>query len=70
MEQTHQLAEAFPQEQARLRRIQTTCKEIGPVCNFLYMIIEDVLVRADKAVMEQDTVAMIRIYEEMENIHE
>lgn len=62
------LGEAFPQEQARMRELLGYGKEIGPAGAFYCAVIEDLLQRADKAAIEQDTVAMIRIYEEMRKI--
>lgn len=62
------LGEAFPQEQARMRVLLGYGKEIGPAGAFYCAVIEDVLRRADKAAIEQDLPAMIRIYEEMRKI--
>jgi SAM-dependent MidA family methyltransferase len=70
METFKSLAEAFPEEQARLRTILQHAQEIGPAGGFISLIILDLLGRADKAVMEQDTVAMVQIYQEMEDIQE
>jgi hypothetical protein len=62
------LGEAFPQEQARLRELLGYGKTLGIEGTFYCAMIEDVLRRADKAVMEQDLPAMIRIYKEMQGI--
>ena len=59
------LGEAFPIEQARVREILGYYKEIGPAGAFGALMIEQVLQRADKAVVEQDIVAMTRVYKEM-----
>lgn len=62
------LGEAFPREQARLRGLLEYTGGMGPELNFYRAVIEDVLRRADKAAMEQDVVAMIRIFKEMQEI--
>jgi hypothetical protein len=64
------LGEAFPKQQARLRTLLGYGKEIGPAGQFYCMVIEDILKRADKAVMEQDLPAMISIYKEMQEVKE
>ena len=60
------LAEEFPKEQARCRELLGFYKEIGPNGAFGAALIEDMLNRADKAVMNGDVVAMIRILQEMQ----
>ncbi len=62
------LGEAFPEEQARLRILLGYGKEIGPAGAFYCAVIEDVLQRADRAAIEGDTIAMIRIFKEMPEI--
>lgn len=62
------LGEAFPEEQARVRTVLGHYKEIGPAGAFGAAMIEDVLRRADKAAIEQDLPAMIRIYQELKDI--
>jgi hypothetical protein len=64
------LGEAYPIEQARVRKILGYYKEIGPPGLFGAAMIEDLLKRADKAVMEQDITKMILIFEEMKEIKE
>ena len=64
------LGDAFPKEQARLRVLLGYGKEIGPAGAFYCAVIEDVLRRADKAAIEGDTVAMIGIFKEMQEIKE
>ena len=64
------LGEAFPQEQARLRTCLEQGKAIGPAGGFYCAMIEELLKRADKAVIEQDLPAMISIYKEMQEIQE
>lgn len=61
------LGEAYPIEQERLRELLIQYKKIGPVGTFGYMMISDVLKRADKAAIEQDLPSMIRIYQEMKD---
>lgn len=59
------LAQAFVEEQNRCRELLTEYKSIGPAGMFGYACINSVLQRADAAVMAGDTVAMLRLYEEM-----
>ncbi len=61
------LGDAFPKEQKRLRELHGYAQKI-PSGRFYCMVIEDLLQRADKAVMEQDLPAMIVIYKEMKEI--
>ena len=66
------LGEAYPEEQARCRelieRYQELAKLPGVNVSFAVAGIKDVLRRADRAAIEQDTVAMLRIYQEMKEI--
>ena len=62
------LGEAYPEEQARVRKALVIYHEIGPPGRFASIMLEDLLRRADKAVIEQDTVAMIRLYQEMREV--
>lgn len=59
------LAEAYPQEQARVRELLTIYRSLGPAGMFGSTMIEQVLQRADQAAAEQDTIAMIRSFKEM-----
>lgn len=59
------LAEAFLAEQNRCRELLAQYKTIGPAGMFGYACINSILQRADAAVMDGDTVAMLRLYEEM-----
>jgi hypothetical protein len=60
------LGEAYPKEQARIREeLIPAYIEIGPVGRFGLVMLEDLLRRADKAVIEGDLVKMVKIYEEM-----
>lgn len=63
--ETKSLAELLPEEQARCRELLVEYKKIGPPGYFGAMIIEDALRRADQAVMQGDTVAMLRLYDEL-----
>ena len=58
------LAQAILDEQARCRELVTQYKAIGPNGAFGALHINDVLRRTEAAVMEGDTVAMLRLYEE------
>lgn len=68
MSERQTLGDAFPKEQERLRTLLGYGKEIGPAGAFYCAVIQDVLRRADRAVMEQDLPAMISIYKEMQEI--
>ena len=59
------LAEAFVQEQARLRDLLEASGSIGPAGRSGQAMIRQVLARADAASASHDTVAMLRCYEEM-----
>jgi len=61
------LGEAFPLEQARLRELLIEYSKISTGM-FGSVVIKDCLKRADKAAIEQDLPAMIRIYQEMKGI--
>lgn len=59
------LGESFPEEQERCRELLTAYHEAGPAGMFAHAMLSDLLKRADRAAIEGDTVAMIRIYQEM-----
>jgi hypothetical protein len=62
--QSRTLAEALPEEIARVRELLGHYKELGPVGSFGAAMIECALRRADDATTQQDTVAMLRsLYE-------
>jgi len=67
---TETLGDALPKEQARVREILGHYKEIGPTGVFGAAMIEQTLQETDKAVMEGDLVAMIRLYGELQEIKE
>lgn len=60
------LGDAYSQEQARIRQCLLDGQEIGPAGQFYCLMAEDLLKRADKAAIEGDLVAMIRLYKEMQ----
>lgn len=62
------LATAFPKQQARCRELLAAYHEIGPAGMFGAAVIEDVLQRADVAASEGDVVAMLRSFQEMEEL--
>lgn len=62
------LGVAFVEEQARVRTVLGYYKELGPVGTFGATMIEDLLRRCDRAAMEQDTVVMLRLYEELKEV--
>ena len=65
---TYSLAEALPQEQARVREVLGHYKEIGPAGMFGARMIEASLQNADVAVMSGDVVAMLRAYTDLKEI--
>lgn len=58
-------ADEFLAELARCRELLAQYRQIGPVGSFGAAVIEDTLRRADVAVLGGDTVAMLRIYQEL-----
>jgi hypothetical protein len=62
------LAEALPEQQARVREVLTHYKEIGDAGKFGAYMIEHSLSKADKAVMSGDINAMIAAHEELKDI--
>lgn len=62
---TESLGTAFPKEQARVRRLLGTYREIGPAGQFGAFMIEQALQRADQAAMSGDVVAMLRSFQEL-----
>lgn len=64
------LAEALPEQQARVRRIIGYYREIGPAGLFAIALMEAALRRADEAAASGDVVAMLRAHEELKEFHE
>ena len=63
---SYTLAEALPMEQSRVRELLVQYKAIGPAGAFGAAMLEQALSDADKAAAEQDTVAMLRAYQQLE----
>lgn len=59
------LAEEYPKQQARLRELLEQYETIGQAGLFARAMIKVALNRADRAAAEQDTVAMIKCFQEM-----
>ena len=59
------LGEEFPKEQARVRELLGDYKRLGPNGAFGALMLEQVLRRADLAVMSGDVVAMLRSFTEL-----
>ena len=68
MEQVQTLADALPQEMARVREVLGHYKEIGPAGTFAATFIERDLRAADEAVMAGDVVQMLRSLETLSGI--
>lgn len=62
---TKSVGEEFPKQQARVREVLQSYREIGPAGTFGASIIEQTLRRADEAAMSGDVVAIVRSYQEM-----
>jgi hypothetical protein len=61
------LAEAYVTEQQRCRELLGVYRDLpNGVGTFGAIMIEDMLRRADRAVMDGDTVAMLSLYAEMQ----
>ena len=59
------LGEEIPKEQIRVRELLSVYKSIGPGGAFGALMIEQVLQKADRAVMSGSVVEMIQVYEEL-----
>lgn len=70
MTETVTLADAFPIEQARCRKVLGHFKEIGPAGAFGAACIEFILQKADQAVSSGDVIAMLRSFEEMKTVQD
>lgn len=64
------LAEALPEEMVRVRAILDIYKQLGPVGAFGAAGIEQSLQAAEKAILNGDTVAMIKAYEDLRDIED
>lgn len=61
------LAEAYPQEQARIRASIAVCQRMNlPELGFYIAVGEDLLRRADSAAMSGDIVQMLTLFREMQ----
>lgn len=60
------LGEAFPAAQARVRELLGEYRAIGPSGTFGVAVLEDVLRRADVAVISGDLPQMIALYQELQ----
>lgn len=69
MTTTKTLAEALPEEMARVREVLGHYREIGPVGAIGAAFIEQDLRMADQAVMSGDVVAMLRSLETLKGIN-
>lgn len=64
MEHSRTLAEALPEEMARVRdEVMPAYQSIGPAGGFALAMMRADLDRAAKAMAESDTVGMLRAYE-------
>lgn len=63
------LAEALPEEMARVRVVLGYYRELGPVGAIGAMFIERDLQTADRAVMSGDVVAMLQAYETLKGVN-
>ncbi len=60
------LGEVFPEEIERCKELQVAYKEIGPAGQFGLAAITDLIKQAEKANKDQDVVAMLRLYPELQ----
>lgn len=67
---TNTLGDELPRQQARVRALIGIYRSIGPAGDFAVALMEDALQRADKAAIEGDIVAMVRIYKELQEFKE
>ena len=59
------LGEEIPKEQARVRELLSVYQSIGPGGAFGALMIEQVLQKADRAVMSGSVVEMLKAYQEL-----
>lgn len=59
------LADAFPEEQQRVRELLQVYRDLGPVGMFGAAALEQTLRRADKAASSGDATEMLRSYAEL-----
>lgn len=59
------LAEAFAEEQARVRELLTVYKSLGPAGAFGAVMLEATLREADHSATSDDPVRMLRAYERL-----
>lgn len=64
------LGDEYPKLQQKIRQCLINGKEIGPNGEFYCLLAEDLLKRADKAVIEQNLPDMISIFKEMQEFSE
>ena len=62
------LSDAFVIEQARVREVLGQYKALGRAGVFGTIVIEELVCRADKSALEQDTVAMLDIFRELQAV--
>ena len=62
------LGDAFPKEQARVREILGYYQALGPAGAFGAGWIQELLRLADRAALEQDTVAMLALYPQLKAV--
>lgn len=66
MTETQSLAEALPKQIQRNIELLSNYDSIGPVGNFAKQMIQHDINNANKAIMENDIVEMIRMYKVLE----
>ena len=64
------LGEELPKEQARVREILGHYKEIGPAGRFGALMIEQILQKADRAIISGDLVEMTAAYNRLKAIED
>lgn len=60
------LGEAFPEEIERCKELIVAYREIGPAGQFGLVMLEDLVEKAEKANIDQDVIAMVRLYPELQ----
>ncbi len=64
------LGDALPREMTRVRKLTQMYASIGPAGIFAVTLMNDALDRAQKAIIEGDMVAMIKVYQELQGFTE
>lgn len=63
---TNNLGDALLAEQQRVRQLRLEYAAIGPAGTFGGMMLDQLLAKTERAVMERDPIAMLQCYQELQ----